>query len=190
MSHQTESEARVDGGGAAAAAAPSISERVDDAKSKLAALLSHEEKLDNELRELEAARNAEMKRVAAKRKVPSGVVVTVPKALQTEIGFSWVLVSKRKEVRAHIEEVKIVLDAAVNAPVSGGRDPTQWLPDELMLMVLERLPLETLWSGSCKHVCKRWLRLMIAIEGRIRRAPQARRAVGGVRGGRDQATLP
>ena len=180
----------MDGGGAAAAAAPSISERVDDAKSKLAALLSHEEKLDNELRELEAARNAEMKRVAAKRKVPSGVVMSVPRALQTEIGFSWVLVSKRKEVRACIEEVTIVLDAAVNAPVSGGRDPTQWLPDELMLMVLERLPLETLWSGSLQHVCKRWSRLMIAIEGRFRRAPQARRAVGGVRGGRDQAALP
>jgi hypothetical protein len=52
------------------------------------------------------------------------------------------------------------LDEAVNAPVSGGRDPTEWLPDELMLTVLERLPFTTLWGGACERVCLRWTRLM------------------------------
>jgi hypothetical protein len=63
-------------------------------------------------------------------------------------------------VRAEIKAVEIELDAAVNAPVIGGQDPTEWLPDELLLMVLERVPFAMLWRGVCKRVCRRWDRLM------------------------------
>jgi WD40 repeat protein len=66
----------------------------------------------------------------------------------------------REAVRAEIRTTKCDLDEAVNAPVSGGRDPTEWLPDELMLMVLERVLFATLWSGACERVCQRWARLM------------------------------
>jgi hypothetical protein len=65
--------------------------------------------------------------------------------------------SKREVVQSEIKVAESELDEAVNAPVSGGRDPTEWLPDELMLMVLERLPFTTLWGGACEHV---WTRLM------------------------------
>ena len=68
--------------------------------------------------------------------------------------------AKRDALRAEIKAVKSELDAAVNAPVSGGCDPTEWLPDELMLIVLERVPFATLWSGACERVCQRWARLM------------------------------
>jgi len=71
--------------------------------------------------------------------------------------------TKRDAVRAEIDTVESELDAAVNAPVSGGRDPTEWLPDKLMLMVLERLSFATLWSGACERVCQRWARLMASV---------------------------
>jgi WD40 repeat protein len=44
--------------------------------------------------------------------------------------------------------------------VSGERDPTEWLPDELMLMIMLMLPIATLWSGACERECQRWARLM------------------------------
>jgi len=50
------------------------------------------------------------------------------------------------------------LDALINAPVSGGRDPFEWLPDELIVMILERMSFEAL--VGCDHVCERWARLM------------------------------
>ena len=62
--------------------------------------------------------------------------------------------------REKIKAAQNKLDAAIKAPVSGGRDPTEWLPDELLLMVLERLPVATLCSGTCERVCTRWARLM------------------------------
>jgi hypothetical protein len=67
--------------------------------------------------------------------------------------------AKREAVRAEIKAAQSELDAAGNAPVSGGRDPTEWLPDELMLMVLERVPFATMWSGACEGVCQMWARL-------------------------------
>jgi WD40 repeat protein len=62
-------------------------------------------------------------------------------------------------VRAEMASVESELDALVNAPVSGGRDPFEWLPDELVLMIMLMLPFEVLWSGACKRVCRRWARL-------------------------------
>jgi len=52
------------------------------------------------------------------------------------------------------------LNALVNTPVSGGRDPFEWLPDELIVMIMLMLPFEVLWSGECERVCLRWTRLM------------------------------
>jgi WD40 repeat protein len=123
---------------AAAASAPATdAERVDGIKARLATLRACEVELDDpvvELSELQAveSRSAVMKRVTA----------------------------KQEAVRTEIKATESELDAAVNAPLSGGRDPTEWLPDELMLMVLERVPFATLWSGACERACQRWARLM------------------------------
>jgi hypothetical protein len=68
--------------------------------------------------------------------------------------------AKREGVRAEINAAEIELDAAVSAPVSGGRDPTESLPDELIVMIMLMLPFATLWSGACKRVCRRWNQLM------------------------------
>jgi hypothetical protein len=127
-------------GGAPATAAPTLGvERVEGVKRKLATLLTCESELDMELRELDAAwERAQKAHVTAVER----------------------MTAKREGVRAEIKAAESELDAAVNAPVSGGRDPTEWLPDELMLMVLERLPFPTVWGGACERVCQRWARLM------------------------------
>jgi uncharacterized membrane protein len=68
------------------------------------------------------------------------------------------LVAEREAVRAEIKVAESELDAAVNAPVSGGRDPTEWLPEELLLAVMCALPAEMMWV--CMRVCERWKRVM------------------------------
>ena len=68
--------------------------------------------------------------------------------------------ARREALRADIEAAKIELDVAVNAPVSGGSDPTESLPDELMEAILLMLPFATLWSGACERVCRRWKQLI------------------------------
>jgi hypothetical protein len=65
-----------------------------------------------------------------------------------------------KAVRAEMASAESELNALVNAPVSGGRDPFEWLPDELIVMIALMLPFEVLWSGACDHLCQRWARLM------------------------------
>ena len=65
-----------------------------------------------------------------------------------------------KAERAVIAKTRRELKAAVNAPVSGGCDPTESLPDELIVLIMLMLPFATLWSGVCKRVCRRWERLM------------------------------
>ena len=57
------------------------------------------------------------------------------------------LVAERDAVRAEVASVESELDALVNAPVSRGRDPFEWLPDELLVMVLVMLSGATLWSS-------------------------------------------
>ena len=54
-------------------------------------------------------------------------------------------ISEREAVRAEMASVKDQLDALVDAPVSGGRDPTLWLPDELVEMIVLRVSLDG-WS--------------------------------------------
>jgi hypothetical protein len=73
-------------------------------------------------------------------------------------------VRKRRQasraVRADLALAESELYVLVNAPVSGGRDPTEWLPDELVVMILVRLPCDVLWGRVCERVCRRWARLM------------------------------
>jgi WD40 repeat protein len=53
-------------------------------------------------------------------------------------------------------KVESELEAAVAAPASGGRDPTSWLPDELLIVIMLLVPFEALWKGRCAGVCRRW----------------------------------
>ena len=70
------------------------------------------------------------------------------------------VMSEREAVRAKMASVKDELDTLVNTPVSGGRDPTLWLPDELMEMIFLMEPCELLWDGVCEQVCQRWARIV------------------------------
>ena len=130
-----------DGDAAAAATPASDLERVGDIKGRLNTLCTHETELDVEL----CARNVQLSEQQAvwERAQAAHLAAVEPVA------------AKREAVLAEIKVVKSELVAAINAPVSGGRDPTEWLPDELMLMVLERVPFATLWSGACERACQR-----------------------------------
>jgi hypothetical protein len=68
--------------------------------------------------------------------------------------------AERQAVVGDITSAESELNALVNAPVSGGRDPFEWLPDELVLMIMLMLQGKVLWGGVCEHVCQRWARLM------------------------------
>ena len=65
-------------------------------------------------------------------------------------------IAERVAVRAEMAAVKDELDVLISAPVSGGRDPTMWLPDELMEMIFLMMPFEVLWGGVCELVSQRW----------------------------------
>jgi hypothetical protein len=71
-----------------------------------------------------------------------------------------VATAERDSVRAEIKAAERELDRAVNAPVSGGRDPTEWLGDEVLVMIFLMLPFQMLRTGAIAQVCKRWARLM------------------------------
>ena len=63
-------------------------------------------------------------------------------------------IAEREAVRAEMSSVNDELDVLVNRPVSGGRDPTLSLPDELMEMILLMAPFEAMWGGVLKRVCR------------------------------------
>jgi WD40 repeat protein len=63
---------------------------------------------------------------------------------------------EREGVEAEMAKVESELETAVAAHASGGRDPTVWLPDELLIAILLLLPFETLWKGQYTAVCRRW----------------------------------
>lgn len=58
-----------------------------------------------------------------------------------------------------ITSARLALESAINAPVPCDVDPTEWLPDELIIEILLSLPCETLWRKHCPRVCRRWYRL-------------------------------
>jgi hypothetical protein len=66
------------------------------------------------------------------------------------------MASEREGVEAEVAAVESELEEAVAAPASGGQDPTSWLPDELLIVVLLLVPFEALWTGRCAGVCRRW----------------------------------
>jgi hypothetical protein len=70
--------------------------------------------------------------------------------------------AQRENVRVHMDAAENELNELVNAPVSGGRDPTEWLSDELMVMIIVMLPLNMMWvtAHGCGRVCRRWARLL------------------------------
>jgi hypothetical protein len=93
---------------------------------------------------------------------PCGVIA-VPVAEQVDaVKARMAMLRQRRQtskaVRAALASAERELDALINAPVSGGRDPFEWLPDELIVMILERMSFEAL--VGCDHVCERWARLM------------------------------
>jgi predicted GIY-YIG superfamily endonuclease len=55
-------------------------------------------------------------------------------------------------VRGALEETEAELETVVQAPVAGGVDPTAWLPDEIVWLILVRV----LVGGICGRVCRRW----------------------------------
>ena len=63
-------------------------------------------------------------------------------------------IAEREAVRAEMASAKNELDVLVNAPVSGERDPTLSLPDELMEMIFLMVPFES------ERVCQRWRRIV------------------------------
>ena len=71
-----------------------------------------------------------------------------------------VATAERDAVRAEIKAAERELDRAVNAPVSGGRDPTEWLGDEVLVMIFLMLPFQMLRTGAVAQVCQRWATLM------------------------------
>jgi WD40 repeat protein len=117
--------------------------RVNGAKARLASLFSHEVELAVELSELDAEHAIKLSELGAAHMAAVECVTAT-----------------REAVRADIKAAQSELDAAVNAPVSGGRDPTESLPDELMVMIMLMLPFATLLSGGCERVCQRWKQLM------------------------------
>jgi outer membrane protein assembly factor BamB len=59
---------------------------------------------------------------------------------------------EREEVREALSETEAELETVVQAPVAGGVDPTETLPDELLWMIL----VGVLVGGTCGRVCRRW----------------------------------
>jgi hypothetical protein len=139
----------------AAAALNHELERVDGVKGRLATLCTHEAELGVELSELDVQHAIKLRELEAAHK----------EAVER-------VKAKREAVRAEINAAEGELNAAVNAPVSGGRDPTEWLPDELVLMIvrgpmhpclyvngdafvntarLTHVPLECSWYDSHQH---------------------------------------
>jgi hypothetical protein len=156
---------------AVAAAAPPSSEleRVDSIKGRLATLCTHEAELEVELSELDVQHATKLWELffspffgAARLTLEAAHKEAVERVK-----------AKREAVRAEINAAEGELDAAVDAPVSRGRDPTEWLPDELMLMIVRRpmhpclyvngdafvnttrlhthVPLECSWYDSHQH---------------------------------------
>jgi hypothetical protein len=148
---------------AAAASAPASElEHVDGMKGRLATLCAHEAELGVELSELDVQHAIKLGELEAAR-------LTLEAAHNEAVEC---VKAKREAVRAEINAAEGELNAAVNAPVSGGRDPTEWLPDELVLMIvrgpmhpclyvngdafvntarLTHVPLECSWYDSHQH---------------------------------------
>jgi hypothetical protein len=72
----------------------------------------------------------------------------------------------RDEVAVEMTHATTELDALVAAPVPSGEDPTAWLPDELLILIL----LQVGWKRGCEAVCRRWRGLCqdVAVKRQLR----------------------
>jgi outer membrane protein assembly factor BamB len=65
-------------------------------------------------------------------------------------------IQREQQVRAKVAvemiQAKAELDALVAAPMPSGEDPTAWLADELLILIL----LQVGWRRGCEAVCRRW----------------------------------
>ena len=98
--------------------------------------------------------------VAAVDQANSGCDVAVEQAIARARAVIGRATAERATVRAEVASAESELDALVNAPVSGGRDPFEGLPDELIVMIMVMMPFEVLWGGVCEGVCQRWAMLV------------------------------
>jgi hypothetical protein len=72
----------------------------------------------------------------------------------------------RDEVAVEMTQAKAELDTLVAAPIPSGEDPTAWLPDELLILIL----LQVGWARGCEAVCRRWrgLRQDVSVKRQLR----------------------
>jgi WD40 repeat protein len=149
MSRQSKGGDGAARGGAAAAASPTTAisthaaEQVDGVTAHLTALHARDAELLAVIETANAVHDAEVERARAVRDAAIERATT-----------------ERDAVRVEMASAESELNALVNAPVSGGRDPFEWLPDELIVMIVQMLPFEVIWSGVCERVCLQWARLM------------------------------
>eukprot|EP00037_Helgoeca_nana_P018105 m.172871 g.172871 ORF g.172871 m.172871 type:complete len:529 (-) comp24299_c0_seq3:1146-2732(-) len=73
------------------------------------------------------------------------------------------LATRHHDTDVAIAAVENTLNAAVNEPVSARRDPTTWLPDEILCLVLHAVPFEMVWGPACSLVCRRWWHLVQSV---------------------------
>jgi WD40 repeat protein len=124
-------------------AASAEAEQVDVVKVHMSRLHTRDEELLEVIEEATAVCDAAIRRAVAER----DAVIERANA-------------EREAVRAEMASTERELSVLVNAPVSGRRDPFEWLPDELIVMILLMLPFDVLWGKVCERVCQRWARLM------------------------------
>lgn len=68
------------------------------------------------------------------------------------------LVAELDALREEMAATQDVVESLAATPPKC--DPTMWLPDELIEEIFLMLPFESLWSGACERVCRRWERLV------------------------------
>lgn len=79
------------------------------------------------------------------------------------------IASEREELKTETERIHSEIDALVNAPVSGGRDPTLSLPDEILEYIFTLTDHDALWGGKVERVCRRWRRIARSTHQRLHR---------------------
>jgi WD40 repeat protein len=70
---------------------------------------------------------------------------------------------EQAEVRVALAEAEAELEVEVLTPVANGVDPTEWLPEELLMAIL----IQVVTEGVCGLVCRRWY--TVCQDGRVKR---------------------
>ena len=72
------------------------------------------------------------------------------------------LESELSRCRARLHKQRLLLHVAINAPVPGGRDVTEQVPDEVLVVIIKFLQIEDIYRGAVL-VSKRWHCLVSSI---------------------------